>query len=351
MRADLRAEADEIWIINCSPEGHQPPIPSRVFQGVQQPVCIVMALRKSHTAAPGPARVRYRTLDGKTREDKFAAFNGISLEDDGWVACPDQPRAPFLPKASGAWGDFALLEDIFTYDGSGVMPGRVWVIAPDRQTLETRWNALVREPDTAKKEALFHPHLRNGKPGDKHVNKPLKSGLYGHEFRAHPVATDKGKSIAPARYGFRSFDRQWIIPDGRVINQPNPTLWGNFSESQVYATAPHDRTPTNGPALSFTSLIPDLHHYHGRGGRVFPLWADNKAATSNVKYAFLDCLAKQLGTPVDGQQVMAYLAAVMAHPGYTRRFQDDLVQPGLRLPLTRDAGLFEEAIVLGEEVI
>ena len=48
---------------------------------------------------------------------------------------------------------------------------------------------------------------------------------------------------------------------------------------------------------------------------------------------------------------MAYLAAVMAHPGYTRRFQDDLVQPGLRLPLTQDAGLFAEAVAVGEEVI
>ena len=67
MRADLRAEADEIWVIDCSPEGHQPPIRSRIFQGVQQPVCIVMALRKSRTASPQPARVRYRTLDGQTR--------------------------------------------------------------------------------------------------------------------------------------------------------------------------------------------------------------------------------------------------------------------------------------------
>ena len=350
MRADLRAEADEIWVLNCSPEGHQPPIRSRIFQGVQQPVCIVMALRKSRMASPQPARVRYRTLDGETREDKFAAFGGISLEDDGWVACPDQPRVSFLPKALGAWGDFVPVEDIFTYDGSGVMPGRVWVIAPDRQSLEARWNVLVREPSATKKETLFHPHLRDGEPGDKHVNKPLKSGLYDHEFRFKSVATDTGQCIVPARYAFRSFDRQWIIPDGRVINQPNPTLWENFSNKQVYATVPHDRTPTNGPALSFTSLIPDLHHYHGRGGRVFPLWDDNKATISNVKGAFLDCLA-ELGTPVCGQQVMAYLAAVMAHPGYTRRFQDDLVQPGLRLPLTRDAGLFEEAVALGEEVI
>ena len=339
MRADLRAEADEIWVIDCSPEGHQPPIRSRIFQGVQRPVCIVMALRKSRTASPQPARVRYRTLDGTTREDKFAAFAGISLEDDGWAACPDEPRAPFLPKASGAWGDFVPLEDLFTYNGAGVLPHRMWVIAPDRQSLEARWDALVREPNAAKKETLFHPTLRNGKPSDKHVNKPLKSGLYGHEFRAHPVATDTGNCITPARYGFRSFDRQWIIPDGRVINDSRPILWENHSESQVYATAPHDRTPTNGPALSFTSLIPDLHHYHGRGGRAFPLWADNQAASSNVKAAFLDCLSEQLGTPVGGQQVMAYLAAVMAHPGYTRRFQDDLVQPGLRLPLTRDGPL------------
>jgi hypothetical protein len=114
----------------------------------------------------------------------------------------------------------------------------------------------------------------------------------------------------------------------------------------------HRTSPSNGPGVTFTALICDINHYKGSfGGRVYPLWADNQTATSNVKGAFLDCLAEQLGTPVSGRQVMAYLAAVMAHPGYTRRFQDDLVQPGLRLPLTRDAGLFAEAVALGEEVI
>ena len=352
MRADLRAEADEIWVINCSPEGHQPPVRSRVFQGVQQPVCIVMALRKSRTASPQPARVRYHNLDGKTREDKFAAFDGISLEDAGWVACPDQPRAPFLPKASGEWRDFVSLEDVFAYSSSGILPHRMWVIAPDRQSLEARWDALVQEPSASKKEALFHPTLRNGKPSDKHVNKPLKSGLYGHEFRAHPVATDTGQCISPARFGFRSFDRQWIIPDGRVINDPRPALWETFSREQVFLVSLEKRSPSNGPAVTFSGLLPDLNFYKGSsGGRVFQLWSDDQAVTSNVKGIFLDYLAEQLATPVGGQQVMAYLAAVMAHPGYTRRFQDDLVQPGLRLPLTRDAGLFEEAVALGEEVI
>ena len=40
------ATCSEIWVIDCSPEGHQPDVPTRIFQGVQQPVCIVLAARK-----------------------------------------------------------------------------------------------------------------------------------------------------------------------------------------------------------------------------------------------------------------------------------------------------------------
>ena len=44
-------------------------------------------------------------------------------------------------------------------------------------------------------------------------------------------------------------------------------------------------------------------------------------------------------------------AAVAAHPAYTARFRSDLVQPGLRLPVTADATLFAEAVEFGREVI
>lgn len=48
---------------------------------------------------------------------------------------------------------------------------------------------------------------------------------------------------------------------------------------------------------------------------------------------------------------MAYIAAVMANPAFTVRFQSDLVQPGLRFPITADAKLFSEAVALGDEVV
>ena len=141
MRANLRSDADEIWVIDCSPEGHQPEVRTRIFQGVQQPVCIVMALRNTDSGSPVPARVRYRALPLGRREDKFAALTAITFDESGWTECSSDARASFFPRAIGAWAEFVPLEDLFTYDGSGVMPGRTWVIAPDRASLEHRWGS------------------------------------------------------------------------------------------------------------------------------------------------------------------------------------------------------------------
>jgi hypothetical protein len=98
-------------------------------------------------------------------------------------------------------------------------------------------------------------------------------------------------------------------------------------------------------------LIPDLDHYHGRGGRVYPLWADAAAKKTNIKPALLELLAKTYGTAVTPEDMFAYIAAVMAHPAFTARFRNDLRRPGLRLPLTADAKLFSEAVALGREVV
>lgn len=230
------------------------------------------------------------------------------------------------------------------------MPGRVWVIAPDAESLERRWETL-RDAPADRKETLFHPHLRRGQPGDRHVNKSFQRGMPGWDHRPISVATDTGEVFSPIRYAIRSFDRQWIIPDYRLINQPNPTLWGAWSERQVYVTALARVSPTSGPAVTFSGAIPDLDHYHGRGGRAYPLWADAEASAPNVQAGVLALLAAAVGANVGPEDVMAYLAAVAAHPAYAARFQEDLAQPGLRIPLTADRALFAEAVELGRRVI
>jgi hypothetical protein len=166
------------------------------------------------------------------------------------------------------------------------------------------------------------------------------------------VAQDKEPVVPPIRYGYRSFDRQWIPPDNRLISMPRPELWAGYSTKQVYLTALEAHSPSSGPAVTFTGLIPDLHHYKGSfGGRAYPLWRDHATTQPNIKPALLAYLAKIYGKPVKAEDVMAYVAALTAHPAFTSRFAPDLVRPGLHVPITAEAALFAEAVALGNEVV
>lgn len=84
---------------------------------------------------------------------------------------------------------------------------------------------------------------------------------------------------------------------------------------------------------------------------MFALWKDAAATEANIAPDVLAELARAYGTPVDPVDVFAYVAALLAHPAYVETFRDDLVRPGLRVPLTADAALFAEAAKLGREVI
>jgi hypothetical protein len=54
---------------------------------------------------------------------------------------------------------------------------------------------------------------------------------------------------------------------------------------------------------------------------------------------------------VTAEDFLAYVAAVAASPAYTARFQANLTQPGLRIPLTAQLKLFATAVELGRRLI
>ena len=351
MRAYLRKTCEDVWVIDCSPEGHQPEVNTRIFQGVQQPICIVLASRSKSKKKGKSATVHFQAVSRGRREEKFTSLTTMKLDSKAWVACPTEERAAFLPKATGAWSMFPKLEDFFVYNGSGVQPKRTWVIAPDIQSLRQRWRALINAK-VDEKEALFHATLRDGLPADRHIRSLVKEGIPGFPGGLPRIIDEKGEMLSPVRFGFRSFDRQWIIPDARVITQPNAFLWNARSKSQIYLSALSWPLPSGGPALTFCDEVPDLNFYKGSsGGRVLPLWSDAKASTSNLKQSLLEVLSKAYGTVVAPDDLMAYIAAVGAHPAYTSRFQADFAIPGLRIPITADVALFQTTAEVGRRVL
>lgn len=291
-----------------------------------------------------PAPVRFASVRGP-RSQKFAELNTLELDGPGWVACPEGWHAPFLPESAASWSALPALDDLLAWSGSGTMPGRTWVVNPSPEVLRRRWNRLVTAPVDERSELLAE-HKR-----DRRIDTRLSDNLPGYPV-AGTIASESGGCPEPIRYGYRTLDRSWIVPDKRVINQPNPSSWQvREAPGQLFLTVLERAAPTGGPAATFTLFVPDLDHHHGRGGRAYPLWLDSAGTSPNVVPGLLDHLAAVYERTVSGPDLFAYVTAVSAHPSYVERYRGDLHTPGLRIPLTAGRECFGRAVALGRRVL
>ncbi len=343
MREYLRRACDEGWVIDLSPEGHQPDVATRVFPGVAQPLCIGIFARYADGDMNAPARMHYRSLAGH-RDDKFAALAEIDLQDQGWQACPDGWQDRFTPQQGADWLSMPAAADLLPWQTPGVKPNRTWVYSADPATLAERWVTLVLSP-LASKAALFKPSR------DANLER-LNPALPGQPATVVPFKNETGACPAPVPVAYRAFDRQWLIPDARLLATPRTDLWKVHGPRQVYAVEQHSQPITAGPALVFAAHPPDQDHFKGSGGgRVLPLYREHATATPNLAPGLLTLLGDRLGATVTPEDLMAYVAAVAAHGGFTKRFAAELDSPGVRVPLTASYELYQEAVVLGREVL
>lgn len=342
MRRYLREHASEGWIIDGTPEGHQPEVATRIFGGVQQPVAIGLFAKRANNDPQVPATVHYRALHGR-QAAKFDELKSLDLDGDGWEDCPDGWTEPFLPESGSVWASSPLVGDLLPWHSPGVKPNRTWVYAPLPDTLRRRWAALVDAPPS-QKPAMF----RESRDATLSRRKP---GLPGFPHADRPVADESGVPLDPVPVAYRSFDTQHVIPDDRVLATPRADLWRVRGGHQVHVTEQHDQPIRSGPALTFAADTPDMHHYNGRGGRVLPLYVGPDRSDPNLAPGLTALLTARLGTAVTPEDVLAYIAAVTAQPAFTERFADDLRTPGIRVPLTADPGLWQQAVGLGRRVL
>lgn len=343
MREYLRRTCDEGWIIDLSPEGQTPDVATRVFPGVRQPLAIGLFLRRHGKSLDRPAEIHYTSVHGR-RADKFATLETIRLGGSTWRDARADWTASFTPAAAGSWDQWPALDALMPWTSPGCTGNRGWPYAPSASILRERWNALVAEPDHEVKVRLFK------ETPDRKLNK-LSQLLPGADtsHREVPIDSDGGTVTAPVRLGYRSFDRQWVIPDGRLLDRPRPALWSARVPGQVFVIEQHSDALSSGPGLVFSSLIPDLHHFNNRGGRALPMLHPDGSV--NTSPGLIPALAMLLGVPVTAQDLTAYVAAVAAHPGFTRRFTDELTTPGIRVPITAVPELWSRALEVGRRVV
>lgn len=340
MRSYLRREADEGWIIDLTPEGQTPDVPTRIFPGVRQQLAIGIFVRRADHDVETPAPIHYRALHGKQSE-KFDQLKDVVLAE-GWELARSGVADPLTP-ANASWDQNPAVGDLLPWLGPGVMTGRAWVYAPDVNSLDRRWRTVVNLS-----VASDWPKVAGVSIADS-ATQPRVDSPVGVLHEGLPLRATAAEDCKAERVGLRSFDRQYLIRDYRLINRPNPALWEAREDGQVFSIEQHAHAIDDGPALTFTSLIPDVHHYNGRGGRTLPLLHPD--GTPNLAPGLLEGLAAEASIQADHEDLLAYVAGVVAHPAFTATFVDELTTPGVRVPITRDAALWQKAVELGREVI
>jgi hypothetical protein len=345
MRQLMRQTFDDLWIIDLEGGNLGARKTENVFN-IQTPVAIALGVRYGEPQPNIPANVRYTRLTG-TRREKLEKLDAVlDFEDLDWKACSANWQAPFLPNGAGSYYGWPLLTDIFPLQYSGVQFKRTWPIGQTKTMLQKRWTALVTAP-TAERPALF-------RETDRLAHQQF-ANLDGSEPRAPAISTLTANAPVPAivRYGFRSFDRQWAFADARLGDRMRPPLWRNHGPKQVYLVSLLTEVLGLGPAATISAEVPDLHYFRGSfgGKHVIPLWRDADAVAPNITTGLLDQLSATYGVSISPEDLFAYSYALMAGPSYVDRYSEELVEPGPRLPLTRDASLFEAAVRLGRQLI
>jgi Type ISP C-terminal specificity domain/N-6 DNA Methylase len=342
MREYLRRECDKGWIINLSPEGNRAPSRTRIFgRGVGRQISIAVFMRRAEPNRGTAADVSYMELHG-TRDEKLSHLKATRPAGSGWEACRREMRSAFRPPQP--WDVHPALSQLMPLRSRGVTSGRSWVYAPTPEILKDRWELFIAA-DVTRRRAMFHETKRYN------IGRQYPP-LPGFPHPARPLADESGVCPEPVQVAYRSFDRQWLIPDNRLLAEARAGLWRARSDKQIFVSQQDAQTIESGPGLIFTGLIPDCDHFSGwGGGGVHPLWRDADRQQPNLAAGLLDYLSARLGIRVTALDFAAYLAAVVAHPGYTAKFRKELEEPGIRVPLSTDPSLWHAASALGQQVI
>ncbi len=322
-----------------------------------------MGVRYGAANATTAPHVHYARLTGD-REAKLAQLDRLQrLSDLTWQSSggdvsatssdghddqrENQWSAPFSPRASPAYARWPLLTELFPWQLSGAQLKRTWPIGPTPDMLRARWDCLLALAGPERAAAFHETRDRSldSTPADLHDPKGRLEAL-----RALGPGTP---SLAPVRYAYRSFDRQWVLPDARLGDFMRPALWRIAGPRQIFLTSMLTNVMGPGPAAVATALVPDLDHFRGSFGAraVIPLWRDAQGTVPNVAGEWLARLSERFGTAVDAETLMAYCYAVLGTRSYMRRFDEEVRTPGPRIPFPRGAAVFQHAADLGRRLL
>ena len=344
VRDMLRKAFDELWIIDLGGEGRGAHTEPNIFD-ILTPVAIAIGIRTGQSNSQ--CTTRYLRVAG-TRENKLTRVGEVGIVDISDEVA-GEGLDHFTPRKSSIMSGWPQINDLFPWMWSGCQVKRTWPIAETKILLEQRWRTLLAEVPRHRDVLLRETDAR-------HI-RANPYPLLGNGLRLSPLRNldhiDKPESIE--RYGYRSFDRQWIIADHRLADAPKPALWRIRGPNQLFLTTLTSTKLGWGPVFTVTPYVPDLDHFRGSYGskNTMPLYCDAIGRSPNITHGLLEVMNQRLGLKISAEDLLAYVYALGGTSAFSERFTDELaaVAEPVHLPITTDPLLFKRAVALGRDLL
>lgn len=339
MRSYMR-EGNNVWVVYLGGElKNNTPGDENIFSQITIGTAICIVVKAPHL---GQGQLRYKSLSG-SRVSKFEWLNNNGLFDDDWLTLDIAQDEPITEGKSSEWREFVSIIDLIPFQANGIYQQRTWVNDASKKVLKERWEKLANARVSSRAELMKETASRN-------------IGSRGHDLETElplgPI-NDRvnSEAVSIVRYSFRSLDRQWLLADSRVLDRPSPELWQVRGPKQLFFTCLNAVPTEAGPTVSIAPYIPDLNYFHGRSGKVLPVFRDKKNSEWNLLPGLIVLLNQHLSNSINEATLFSYIAGVTAFPAFSARFTDDLREGGVRIPITLDRDLLMEVADLGSTAI
>jgi len=148
---------------------------------------------------------------------------------------------------------------------------------------------------------------------------------------------------------YRPFDWRWVYDDPAWITWYRPDLQRVFSNGPVPTLVTIEDNHGRGPAVLHSSMIMDQHSFRGSDGgkSLYP------AKQADGPWNFTPLVSQwliSLGRKDQFDTAYYYILAILSAPSYTEENWKALTSDTLRVPLTADVSLFDEAMTLGQHI-
>ena len=337
LREHFKSIGSHLYIIDLEGNQRSLRITDNVFK-IQTAVAIGTLVVQPNKGFEG----NYYCVKGTAEQKKSFCLSHPTLENIEFLDI--SKTETFVGQKASVYHSFPKVLDVFPWQLSGVQFQRTWPIASSITVLQKRLEVFFSLHGDEQRSAFKESR-------DRKIDRTYKSVLDGTPLI--PLRSERAqKVLATARnYAYRIFDRSVCLLDARLCTYARRDLWKTMSAEQIYFASIMTGSNTEGPTMIANANVPDLHILKSGGKDILPLYRDCKATLVNVNVALHNKLQECYRMVFPGEFVFYYAYAILGNSGYAKSFTEELLVPGLRVPITKNAEVFKHGVELGKRLI